>query len=253
MTKEERLQYCFVCEHKGFTVSKGVFCGLTSEYPSFEKECENYNFSLLEKDKLSANRRSFFGLENNHNKRNNLKYEFRLKKSLIRETRKYDNLKYKHWNELPNEIRFTKNYKIIAVSEIIVFLLFLVIFQLSGVLSSAPNFKNYVIPSLLVFLILNLIYFYIQTKRKKSIIILNEEGIEHHKKGKFKWNEILLSMIETKRGFGDVSYDILILNFVSSFKTIRIPLGNLMSTEKIEHGIELFKEKFETTRHNSKS
>ncbi|WP_299683716.1 hypothetical protein [uncultured Dokdonia sp.] len=42
MTQEEKLQYCKVCVHKKMDFEQGLLCGLTSEKPSFDKFCRDY-------------------------------------------------------------------------------------------------------------------------------------------------------------------------------------------------------------------
>lgn len=42
MTREERLEWCKVCQHETFDKAKGKVCGLTNEPATFEQECADF-------------------------------------------------------------------------------------------------------------------------------------------------------------------------------------------------------------------
>lgn len=49
MTREEYIKICNTCENRGFDPSRGVICGLSSELPAFEANCEDYKVNEEEK------------------------------------------------------------------------------------------------------------------------------------------------------------------------------------------------------------
>lgn len=46
MTQEERLEFCTICKHRELNFEKGLLCGITNQYATFENTCENYDEDL---------------------------------------------------------------------------------------------------------------------------------------------------------------------------------------------------------------
>jgi len=243
------IEYCYDCRNKGFSVLKGVFCALTNDYPRFKETCKDYDFDSSERNRLELSKKEYFGIENDSKIGSKTKYLFGLKKALYRETKKNPSLEIRNWKELPGEIEFHKKYRISIITDFLVLVAFLAILHFST--KSAENIEtsNYFFLFSIIIWAIRLAYFIIQTQRKKVILRLNEKGIEHYKKGKFSWQEIVLTLIKTKRGFGNVNYDYLVISLVATFEPIVIPL-NLLDKYKIENSIELYKEKIKQQRHN---
>ena len=42
MTRQERLEFCKVCQHKKFNPKRGIICGITNDIATFEDSCNNY-------------------------------------------------------------------------------------------------------------------------------------------------------------------------------------------------------------------
>ena len=85
--------------------------------------------------------------------------------------------------------------------------------------SENPIYLNYLYWIALSIWGTRLAYFMIQIIRKKIILIINDEGIEHFKAGKFTWQEILLTLIKKKNEFGaDGSYFYLLIVLIDSFE-----------------------------------
>lgn len=59
MTREERLQYCKVCNHQQFDLKKGLICGLTNERAEFNGVCESYSENTLQKEKYVERKTEF--------------------------------------------------------------------------------------------------------------------------------------------------------------------------------------------------
>jgi rhomboid protease GluP len=57
MTLEERINYCRVCEHKGFNPKYGIFCRLSGEKPDFEESCEFFTGNRQEIEKLISEKK----------------------------------------------------------------------------------------------------------------------------------------------------------------------------------------------------
>ena len=72
INKDWRLQYCYVCQKKGFTVKKGVFCGLTNKPPAFTDRCNEYVYDSDEKERLKETRRNFFDLNEKKSYKKNM-------------------------------------------------------------------------------------------------------------------------------------------------------------------------------------
>ena len=43
MTREERLKYCSICKNREMNIQRGMLCGLSHEYASFESACSDFN------------------------------------------------------------------------------------------------------------------------------------------------------------------------------------------------------------------
>jgi hypothetical protein len=250
MNKDSNLNFCYVCKNKGFNVSKGVFCGLTNESPSFRDNCELYLFDSTEKEKLKNVRRKFLELSTKHEKLDNIRYAFGAKFSLLRETRKCGDDHAQSLNYLPTETCFLRNYKWAIVADLFGLILLIVIFNLNGFLTEDNILNEYMFPTFLLFVAAKSSYYFYRIKKGKKILIISDNGIEHYKQGRFTWQEILLTLVKSKRGFGNQNYDYLLLSLVTSSESIIIPLGTLLDTCKIENAIEQYKEKYESTMHN---
>jgi len=58
MTRQERLEYCNICNHRLFDLKKGIICDLTNDIADFEDSCNNYvvNEKLVTLEKLKDKR-----------------------------------------------------------------------------------------------------------------------------------------------------------------------------------------------------
>ena len=72
MDKYNQLSYCSVCKNKKTELKKGIYCGLTNTYPSFEKSCKDYSLDHkeleLKKEKLRKNIESRYSKKSLFNK-----------------------------------------------------------------------------------------------------------------------------------------------------------------------------------------
>ena len=241
------IEYCYDCRNKGFSVSKGVFCTLTNDYPRFKETCKDYDFDSSERNRLELSKKEYFGIKNDSKIGSKTKYLFGLKKALYRETKKDPDFEIRNWKELPSEIEFYKKYRISIFTDLMILVVFIALVHFTTKSTVNTLTLNYIFITAFIIWAIRFVYFIIQTQRKKIILRLNEKGIEHYKAGEFSWQEIIITLIKTKKGFGDVSYDYLVLSLATSFEPIIIPL-NLLDKYKIENYIELFKEKNKATK-----
>lgn len=42
MERQHQLKFCQICKNRRFDLQKGIICGLTDEYATFETDCEEY-------------------------------------------------------------------------------------------------------------------------------------------------------------------------------------------------------------------
>ncbi|MCO5257356.1 MAG: hypothetical protein M9926_11440 [Lentimicrobium sp.] len=250
MNKDSNLNFCYVCKNKGFNVSRGVFCGLTNETPSFRDNCELYLFDSAEKEKLKNVRRKNLELNTNHEKFDNIRYAFGVKFSLLRETRKCGDDRAQSLNYLPTETYFLKNYKWAILGELFALFFLIVIFNLNADITKGNIISEYIFPVFIIYVTAKSSYYFYKIKKGKKVLIISNNGIEHYKQGRFSWQEILLTLVKSKRGWGNQNFDYLLLSLVTSSEPIVIPLGTLLNTCTIENAIELYKEKYESTMHN---
>lgn len=241
------IEYCYDCRNKGFSVSKGVFCALTNDYPRFKQTCKDYEFDSSERNRLELSKKEYFRIETDSKIGSKTKYLFGLKKAIYRETKKNNDFVISNWKELPSEIEFYKNYWISIFTDLVTLIAFIALLHFTTKSVENTLILNYIFISAFIIWALRFVYFFIQIQRKKIILRLNEKGIEHHKIGEFSWQEIILTLIKIKKGFGDVSYHYLVLSKVTSFEPVIIPL-NLLDIYKIENYIELYKEKYKATK-----
>lgn len=48
MTREERIEYCKICQNRRLDLKKGLVCKLTGEYADFNSYCENFTVDKME-------------------------------------------------------------------------------------------------------------------------------------------------------------------------------------------------------------
>ncbi|MCB9189070.1 MAG: hypothetical protein H6599_07285 [Flavobacteriales bacterium] len=43
MERQHQLKFCQICKNRKFDLQRGVVCGLTDDYATFDADCEDYN------------------------------------------------------------------------------------------------------------------------------------------------------------------------------------------------------------------
>jgi len=67
--REQQLKYCKICKNKDFDPHRGIICSLTSDYPTFEKACENFDKDwILAKSEMQKEQEALLEIEKEEEK-----------------------------------------------------------------------------------------------------------------------------------------------------------------------------------------